>query len=100
MLHRFVSDHRAGLAQVGDGVAAADLASDELDYRRGRDKTDKSLEIYKFYINALYAELARAIRNVYLIESDTGHPLRWSVLFIRRRAFRTISCKGGWRKSL
>ncbi len=75
VLYRFVSDHRTAFAEVVDGVAAADLASDELEYRRGRDKTDKSLEIYKFYINALYVALTRAIRNVYLIESDTGHPL-------------------------
>ena len=39
---------------------------------RARDKTDKSLEVYKFYVNALYVALTRAVRNVYLIESDTG----------------------------
>ena len=75
VLYRFISDHRAAFADVAEGVAVADLASDELEYRRGRDKTDRSLEIYKFYINALYVALTRAIRNVYLIESDTGHPL-------------------------
>ena len=62
-------------AEIADGVAAADLDGDELDYRRAKDKTDKSLEIYKFYVNALYVALTRAIRNVYLIESDIDHPL-------------------------
>ena len=41
----------------------------------GQRQSDKSLEIYKFYVNALYVALTRAIRNVYLIESDIGHPL-------------------------
>ena len=51
------------------------MNGDDLDYRRAKDKADKSLEIYKFYVNALYVALTRAIRNLYLIESDTGHPL-------------------------
>ncbi|TXK92711.1 hypothetical protein BMR02_16445, partial [Methylococcaceae bacterium HT1] len=33
------------------------------------DKTDKSLEVYKFYINSLYVALTRAIKNLYWIES-------------------------------
>ena len=75
VLYRFISDHRAVFAEVVEGVSADDLASDDLEYRRARDKTDKSLEIYKFYVNALYVALTRALRSVYLIESDTGHPL-------------------------
>ena len=42
---------------------------------RARDKADKSLEVYKFFVNALYVALTRALRNVYLIESDTQNPL-------------------------
>jgi hypothetical protein len=75
VLYRFVSGNRARFAEIADGVNAADLIGDELDYRRAKDKSDKSLEIYKFYINALYVALTRAIRNLYLIESDTEHPL-------------------------
>lgn len=75
VLYRFVSDHRAEFAEIAEGVEAKDLAGDQLDYRRARDKADKSLEIYKFYVNALYVALTRAIRNVYLIESDSRHPL-------------------------
>jgi len=36
---------------------ANDLADDILEYRRARDKTDRSLEVYKFYVNALYVAL-------------------------------------------
>lgn len=75
VLYRFVSDHRAPFAEIVDGVRKEDLAADQLDYRRARDKSDKSLEIYKFFVNALYVALTRAIRNLYIIESDTGHPL-------------------------
>jgi hypothetical protein len=75
VLFRFVSDNRAPFQEIAEGVSAADLASDDLHYARARDKSDKSLEIYKFYVNALYVALTRAVRNVYLVESDTGHPL-------------------------
>ncbi|MCM8594063.1 ankyrin repeat domain-containing protein [Accumulibacter sp.] len=75
ILYRFVSDHRAEFGEIVEGVAVADLEVDSLDYRRARDKGDKSLEVYKFFVNALYVALTRAIRNVYVVESDTGHPL-------------------------
>ena len=75
VLYRFVSDHRAEFSEITAGVDPADLAGDTLEYRRGRDKADKSLEVYKFYVNALYVALTRAVRNVYLVESDTGHDL-------------------------
>jgi hypothetical protein len=75
VLYRFVSDHRAEFAEIADGVTEKDLLAEELGYGRARDKSDKSLEIYKFYVNALYVALTRAIKNVYLIESDTEHRL-------------------------
>ncbi|MSQ72474.1 MAG: hypothetical protein EXR27_14460 [Betaproteobacteria bacterium] len=75
VLYRFVSDHRAEFADIVEGVTSDDLVADTLDYRRARDKSDKSLEVYKFFVNALYVALTRAIRNLYVIESDTGHPL-------------------------
>ncbi len=75
ILYRFISDHRTEFGDIVDGVSKADLAIDTLDYRRAKDKSDKSLEIYKFFVNALYVALTRAIKNIYVIESDTGHPL-------------------------
>ena len=75
VLYRFISEHRAEFAAIADGVSSQDLVSGDLEYRRAADKFDKSLEIYKFYVNALYVALTRAIKNVYLIESDTGHDL-------------------------
>ena len=75
ILYRFISDHRAEFSDIVEGVARADLAVETLDYRRAKDKSDKSLEVYKFFVNALYVALTRAIRNIYIIESDTAHPL-------------------------
>jgi hypothetical protein len=75
VLYRFISDHRAEFSDIVEGVARADLTVETLDYRRGKDKNDKSLEVYKFFVNALYVALTRAIKNIYVIESDTGHPL-------------------------
>jgi AAA domain/Ankyrin repeats (3 copies) len=75
VLYRFISDHRAEFNEITNGVAAQDLAADELHYRRAKDKSDKSLEVYKFFVNALYVALTRATANLYLIESDTEHSL-------------------------
>jgi hypothetical protein len=75
VLYRFISDHRAEFNEITDGVTAQDLVIDELDYRRAKDKSDKSLEVYKFFVNALYVALTRATANLYLIESDTEHAL-------------------------
>ena len=75
VLYRFVSDHRAEFNDIVEGVAKADLAVESLDYRRAKDKSDKSLEVYKFFVNALYVALTRAIRNIYVIESDTDQPV-------------------------
>jgi hypothetical protein len=70
-----VSGQRAAYAEVCDGVTPQDLQHEELDYRRARDKGDKSLELYKFYVNALYVAMTRAVQSLTLVESDTGHPL-------------------------
>ncbi len=75
VLFRFVSAHRSVFNEIVDGVANDDLAVDTLEYRRTKDKGDKSLEVYKFFVNAIYVALTRAIKNLYIIESDTGHKL-------------------------
>jgi hypothetical protein len=75
VLYRFVSDHRAEFSEIVEGVDPQSLLAESLDYRRAKDKSDKSLEIYKFFVNALYVALTRATQNLYLIESDTAHPL-------------------------
>ena len=75
ILYNFVSCERQSYAAVALGVSAADLEGGDIEYRRAADKADKSLEVYKFFINSLYVAITRAVRNVYLIESDSRHPL-------------------------
>ena len=75
VLMGMVSGQRAAYAEVCDGVTPQDLRRDELDYRRAKDKSDKSLELYKFYVNALYVAMTRAVQSLTIVESDTGHPI-------------------------
>jgi hypothetical protein len=75
ILFNLVSSNRAAYAEVCRDVAVADLEGEELDYRRARDKADKSLELNKFYVNALYVAMTRAMDSLTLIESDAQHPL-------------------------
>ncbi|WP_297459816.1 UvrD-helicase domain-containing protein [Ferrovum sp.] len=75
ILYRFISDHRVEFTQIAEGVNRTSLVTDALEYRRAKDKSDKSLEVYKFFVNSLYVALTRAIKNLFVLESDTGHPL-------------------------
>ncbi len=70
-----VSSQRQAFAEIASGVQPQDLEGDTLDYSRARDKTDRSLELFKFYVNALYVALTRAVDQLLLVESDTAHPL-------------------------
>ncbi|MGC9217577.1 hypothetical protein, partial [Acidithiobacillus sp.] len=74
ILYRFLSDHRAPFATLCEGVSKADLGTNTLTFRRAKDKGDKSLEVYKFFVNALYVAITRAVDSVLLVESD-HHPL-------------------------
>ena len=56
-------------------MAPSDLEGEELDYRRARDKTDKSLEINKFYVNALYVAMTRARQGLW-ISGDAQKPTK------------------------
>jgi hypothetical protein len=74
ILANFISNERGSFKEITEGVSENDLTGD-LEYRRARDKSDKSLEVYKFFINSLYVAVTRAVQRIYLIESDTNHPL-------------------------
>ena len=75
ILYALVSGQRAAYAEVCDGLTPADVQGDTLEYGRARDKGDKSLEMYKFYVNALYVAMTRAVESLVLVEADTAHPL-------------------------
>lgn len=76
ILYRLVGSERRLYAELAEGVASADLDSEEaLEYRRARDKADRSGELYKFFVNSLYVGITRAVREVLLVEDDLAHPL-------------------------
>lgn len=75
ILFDFVSSERQSFAAIAAGLGEAEVAAGELKYARAADKTDKSLDAYKFFVNALYVAATRAVKGLYVVESDTSHPL-------------------------
>lgn len=74
ILFNFISSEAQKFQEITKGVVSEDLSLD-LTYSRTKDKSDHSLEIYKFYINALYVAITRAIDNIYIIEDCAKHQL-------------------------
>lgn len=70
----FVSGERQSFFEIIKEVGEEDIEG-EIRYMRASDKTDKSLEVYKFFINSLYVAVTRAVKRLYIIEGDAGHPL-------------------------
>ncbi len=75
ILYNFISDEEKSFRDIAAGVDPADLEKETLEYARAKNKQDKSLEVYKFYINALYVAITRAVCNLYIIEGNQKHPL-------------------------
>ena len=75
ILYEIVSCERSRFRDLTEGVTTSALDATELTFSRARDKSDKSLEENKFFVNALYVALTRAVNTVFLVESDVGHPL-------------------------
>ena len=74
VLFNFVSGERQSFQEIVRGVSKEDLEGDIL-YMRAADKTDKSQETYKFFINSLYVAVTRAVQKLYIVESDTTHQM-------------------------
>lgn len=75
ILFNFISDNSSEFNNICDGMDIESVNGSEPVYSRGRDKTDKSLDAYKFYINSLYVAITRAIKNVYIVEKTRSHRL-------------------------
>jgi len=74
ILFNLVSGAAREFRECAAGVEPADLEG-ELEYARARDKSDKSLDAYKFYVNALYVAMTRAVKSLVMLEAEPGHPL-------------------------
>lgn len=75
ILFNFIHDEQQIFKDIAKGVQAADLEVDELAFARAKNKTDKSLEAHKFYINSLYVAITRSVHNLYIVERELEHPL-------------------------
>jgi len=71
----FVSDYAREFSEIIQPVNEQDIDADEIVFSRSRDKSDKSLDTYKFYINSLYVAITRGIRNIYLVEANQKHKI-------------------------
>ena len=74
VLYNLVSGSARPFEDISEGMSAEPTEGD-LRYARARDKSDKSLEVYKFYANSLYVAITRAVENLYVIEAAQQHPL-------------------------
>ena len=72
ILFNFISCEEKKYHEIAKGLTTEDLQQG-LTYARAKDKSDRSLEIYKFYINAFYVAITRAIDNIYIIEDCDKH---------------------------
>jgi hypothetical protein len=84
ILFNLVSGAAREFRECAVGVSATDLDGD-LVYSRARDKTDKSLDAYKFYVNSLYVGITRAVKSLLIVEASPTHPL-FELLAIDRPA--------------
>ncbi len=75
ILLNFVSAHQQEFNAIIEGVTPADLQSEALTYARAKDKGDKSLDAYKFYVNSLYVAITRSARNLHILERNPAHRL-------------------------
>ena len=73
ILYRFI-DAEPRFLEIAKGLTP-DVLEHDFKYGRAKDKADKSMEVFKFYINSLYVGITRAIKSVYLIETNPNHPL-------------------------
>ena len=73
ILFNFISNdpqYQTIVANLDESFLDADFT-----YARTKDKTNKDLEVYKFYVNALYVAITRAVKNIYLVETNVEHKL-------------------------
>ncbi len=75
ILFNTISGYDKEFRELTNGVSEEDLKEENLKYARGKDKTDKSLDEYKFYVNSLYVGITRAVKNLYVIETNKKHEL-------------------------
>lgn len=75
ILYNAISGYDREFRELANGVLPEDLLEENLKFARAKNKSDKSLDEYKFYVNSLYVGITRAITNLYVIEKNKNHEL-------------------------
>jgi ankyrin repeat protein len=75
ILYNVISNYDKEFRELTNGVSVDDLRVENIKFSRGKDKSDKSLDEFKFYVNALYVGMTRAVKNLYVVESNKKHEL-------------------------
>jgi hypothetical protein len=75
ILYNVISGYEREFRELTTGVTPDDLREEAMTFGRAKDKTDKSLDEYKFYVNSLYVAITRAVQNLYVIETNRKHDL-------------------------
>lgn len=75
ILYNVVSGYEREFRELTAGVTPDDLREEAMTYGRAKDKADKSLDEFKFYVNSLYVAITRAVQNLYVVETNRKHDL-------------------------
>ena len=75
ILVNFISNYSKEFNEIASGISKKDLHNEDINFSRGKDKSDKSLDAFKFYINSLYVGITRSIKNLYILESSKKHEI-------------------------
>ena len=76
---KFVGGYNREFREITRAISSKHLSDDAFVYSRVKDKSDKSLDAYKFYINSLYVAITRAVESLYILEPTDKHDL-WHLL--------------------
>jgi superfamily I DNA/RNA helicase len=92
ILVNFITTNDKEFRTISEGIKIEDL-KDDLEFSRVKDKANKELEVYKFYINSLYVAFTRAIENLYIIESHKKHKILELLGLVEQQKDVTIQVK-------
>ncbi len=74
VLYNLVDSAAREFSEIVRGLDRQKMSGDFV-YSRARNKSDRSLHRYKFYVNALYVGMTRTLGSLYLVERDPSHIL-------------------------
>ncbi len=75
ILVNFISNNSAEFRNICASVKREQMSDDNFSFSRGKDKKDKSLDAYKFYINSFYVGITRAVNKLYILETSENHDI-------------------------